>query len=103
MSQTLIMHKVRPFWGRVLVMDSVVDQEETASGIIVPVQDESSDLTRAIVVNHDPYYVVNPSMANYPQVELLPIGTVVWYARGRKVGDVVIIDVDDIWAFEAAD
>jgi co-chaperonin GroES (HSP10) len=98
-SSTLVMHKVRPFWGRVLVMDSPVDEEELASGLIVPVQMEDSALTRAVVMHHDKHYLEHVE-AGYPTTELIPVGTVIWYLHGQRVGDVVIVDADDIYAYE---
>ena len=100
--QQPIMHKVRPFWGRILVLDSPVDEEQTESGLIVPVQSKDNpELTRAIVIQHDPHYAEHPDIG-YPHTELLPIGTVIWYITtlGKKIGDVVAVDVDDIWAYE---
>lgn len=102
--QVLIMGKVRPFWGRILLMDSAATEEQTASGLIVPVQDEDPELTRAVVVQHDPHFMDSPSGLGYPSIDIIPVGSVVWYRTelGKRVGDVVVVDPDDIWAYEAS-
>lgn len=99
------MDKVRPFWGRILVIDSPVDEEQLQSGLIVPIQSkEYSALTRAVVIQHDPHYIDHEDTLGYPHITVLPLGTVVWYLTdlGKRIGDVVVLDVDDIWAFEEA-
>lgn len=102
MNETVTMTKVRPFWGRVLVVDSPVDEAETASGLIIPLKMDGSELSRAIVTHHDAHYAENPNSNGYPHPDLIPPGTVVFYrtSLGKRIGDVVIVDVDDIWAYE---
>jgi hypothetical protein len=101
-SQKIIMERVRPFWGRIAVIDSPVDETELASGLIVPVELDDSPLHRAVVIHHDKHYKEHAE-AGYPTTELIPEGTVIYYTSGLRVGDVTIVDADDIWAFEESD
>jgi len=99
--QKVIMERLRPFWGRIAIIESPVDETELASGLIVPIEMEDSLLKRGVVVHHDKHYKEH-SEAGYPTTELIPEGTVVYYmaANSNRIGDIVLVDADDIWGFE---
>ena len=41
--------RLRPFWGRVMVIPSNLDQEERPSGLIVPLTGDYTPVKRGIV------------------------------------------------------
>lgn len=87
---------VQPFWGRVAVAPSPVDEEQNASGLIVPHRYDGDDgVKRGVVVAVDALRVEQTESVE----DLLP-GTVVWYRNGVKVRDVDIVDRCDVLAYE---
>lgn len=98
--KSAVMHKTRPFYGRIMCIDSPVDESQLESGLIVPLKLDDSVLTRAIVIHHDKHFTEHSSDQSYPYTDLIPVGTVIWYLVGKVIGDVVIVDVDDIYAYE---
>lgn len=87
---------VRPFWGRVAVAPSPVDETQRPSGIVVPDKfDGDSGVERGVVVCVDPLRV-----EDVESIEELTPGTPVWYRNGVRIRDVVIVDRRDILAYE---
>jgi co-chaperonin GroES (HSP10) len=90
--------RLRPFWGRVLVVESPVDEEQRQSGLIVPHKFEgSADVRRGVVVDVDGEWSDPDRRA---AAERLPPGTVVWYRGGTRVGEFVLMQIDDVLAYE---
>jgi len=100
-------HAIRPFWGRVAVIDSPVDEIETRSGLIVPVShghvgDDHFVPRRAIVQEIDATYGDNPPGQMVELARLLEPGTVVhYYDEGWRIGELVLILPSQIVAYEA--
>lgn len=96
---------VRPFWGRVTIVESPVDQEQTPSGLIVPLGMDSGEKSdpvarRGIVKALEPH-VFDEGTSSRDEADLLTPGTVVYFRRAtRLVGDVLIVEFSDILAFE---
>jgi len=95
---------IRPFWGRVALLPSPVDEYERASGLVVPDHYDGSHesghvgIYRGIVIAIDPNTEAIPG---FPSAEWLPVGTVCWYTSGGyTVRDTVIIAPEDIIAIE---
>lgn len=87
---------LRPFWGRVLVLPSGVDEHERSSGLIVPAQYEGDDkVKRGVVVHIDGLdHEATESM------DAIRPGTVVYYVAGTRVLDAIILDRHEILAYE---
>jgi co-chaperonin GroES (HSP10) len=93
---------ILPFYGRITVAPSPVDEEQRESGLIVPIRHEEirKDSDRGIVLAVDvAYYEATGEWGEYVS-KLIP-GTVVHFRRGVQIGDFVIIDLDDILAYES--
>lgn len=87
---------VHPFWGRVAVAPSPVDETQRPSGLVVPDKfDGDGGVERGIVVGVDRFNVETAE-----SMEDLEPGTPVWYRNGTRVRDVVIVDRADILAYE---
>lgn len=82
--------RLMPFGGRATVMPSPVDEDQHASGLIVPTN--YAGVRRGVVLDID------------DDGRLLPIesGAVVYYREGCevKVGDVAVVELRDIVAYE---
>jgi co-chaperonin GroES (HSP10) len=91
---------LRPFWGRVTVQESPVDETETPSGLVLPLKHEGDDgLVRGIVL-HCSDSSLNGLTCDAAAV--LSRGTVVYYRAkaGMKISGVVILDFADVLAYE---
>lgn len=86
---------LRPFWGRVMVIPSAVNEEQRQSGLIVPMEWEGDEEMRRGVVTH-----VDETIGT--TTELVP-GSVVYYRGGVRVGDTVVLDRHEIYAFEVSE
>lgn len=91
------MKKLKPYASRATVMPSNVDEEQTAAGVILPLQHDDAKVTRAVLVDFD-------ARAGDQGLVVLQPGTVVYYRRGSGfvIGDVTVIEVEDILAYEDA-
>lgn len=99
MNELLVTDKLKPFWGRVLVIESQVDQEQRASGIVIPVE-LGDGVRRGIVTGTDEHWPSNAP--NYVTGDIIPPGTVLYFKAGWKIGDTYVLDCDDILAYEEA-
>lgn len=100
--ETMTAKQIRPFWGRVAIMESPVDETERPSGLIVPMRHEgqTDPLTRGVVLRVDQgYHDKGGEWADY--VQLIDQGTVVYFRNGVKLEDIWIVDVSDILAYES--
>lgn len=90
-------HRLRPFWGRILVLPSSVDESERASGIIVPMGETLGGprIKRGVVLHIDPWRGEPIASAE----DIVP-GTVVYYRDGVQVLDGVILERAEILAYE---
>ncbi len=88
----LTMKAVRPFWatqGRATVIASDATEEQRSSGLFVPMVYEGDDgIKRGVVID-----VTEPVA--------LDRGTVIFYYHGIKVGDVVVVDLVNVIAYES--
>ena len=86
---------LRPFWGRVTVLPSPVDEVQRDSGVIVPIGLHTDDglptFERGIVLH--------VASCGIPSEVSLPEGSVVYYEAGDRIGDVVVVKFQDIVAF----
>lgn len=81
-----------PFWGRAVVLPSPVDEDQTASGLIVPhTFDGREDYKRGVIVALE---------RDNPNAGALEVGLVVYYRRGWTIRDQVVVDLADILAYE---
>lgn len=88
-----VMKELRPFFGRVTVSPSEVNEEQTASGLIVPLGGEDRFLRGVLLhVSTEP-----PGLG----ADVLEPGMIVFYRRGTRILDVVVVDLQDIIAYEA--
>lgn len=85
------MKHLRPFWRRVTVLPSPVDEAHRNSGMIVPITVENG-YKRGVVVD------INENWAGYG----IQTGTVIYYfdGNGVQVGDLTVVDLEDVIAFE---
>ncbi len=89
-------YRLRPFWGRIMVIPSSLDEEQRASGLILPVVGESYTPVRRGVVAH--VDKVRHELADSID-ELVP-GTVVYYIDGLRIADAVMLNRSEIVAYE---
>jgi len=83
---------IKPFCNSVTVIESPVE-EQVHSGIVVPVNfDGKQDIRRAVVVNTAPCHCEVWAE--------LRTGTVIYYRNGVQIGDVTVVNHDDIVAYE---
>jgi co-chaperonin GroES (HSP10) len=87
---------LRPFWGRIMVIPSSVDEHERRSGLIVPMEYEGDEQVRRGVVVHIDNWRAEPTETAR---DLLP-GTIVYYKGGVRVADAVILERNEILAYE---
>lgn len=89
-----MMKELRPFYARATVSPTPVDSAETASGLIVPLKfDGSAEYERGVLLG----------IANEPPhlgADQLEPGMVVFYRGGVRIGDVVIVELANILAYE---
>lgn len=98
---TVMMDKLRPFWGRVMLVESHVDEEQLKSGLIVPISDITSDLSRGVVQHIDKvWHEATSASESSALADALVPGTVVYYRNGWKIGDVIVVEMSDIIAIE---
>lgn len=93
------MKSVRPFWmlqGRATVMPSDASEQQHG-GIVIPTAFEGS-LNRGVVI--DVTTEVDP--VELERGETVGRGTVVFYrGDGIKIGDVTLVDLAQVYAYEA--
>lgn len=93
--------RVRPFWGRVSVMPSPVDEEELPSGLVLPLRHEGGkELVRGVVERVDENWS-HPDMQ--AAADQLKPGTVVYYQESDelpRIRGLVILKVSDVFAVE---
>lgn len=95
---TITMRNVRPFWGRVTVLESPVDEEQRESGLIVPIQDARGDTCKRGIIREIDGSWDDPR--GRAMAELIGPGTPVYYRGGEKIGDLIILELQDILAYE---
>jgi co-chaperonin GroES (HSP10) len=94
---------LRPFWGRVTVSESPVDEEQRESGLVVPHRHEGDDgIIRGIVLHCSERSALG--LTCDAADHLLP-GTVVYYpkAAALRIAGVVILHHADVLAYEDGD
>lgn len=90
---TPTMVALRPFWGRVTVLPSPVDEVERESGVIVPLGREHSDYDRGIVLHVATCGIMADAL------DILQEGMVVYYEHGATIGDVIVVNISDVVAY----
>ena len=95
------MHRLRPHWGHVTVLESPVDEEQRASGLIVPLnhQRHGEALQRGIVLHCSEYDQWGRPHEEDDGHGLLEQGTVVYFREGHRVGDVIVVNRSDVLAY----
>lgn len=96
----VMMSKIRPFWQQVTVIESSVDEEQRASGLIVPIQvaqdkKDSEALHRGVIL-HLAAFDSNDETAS----SILREGMVIYFHGGQTIGDVLVVNLRDIVAYE---
>lgn len=99
MTDTLIAKTIRPYigHGRAALSESPVDEVQTSSGLIRPLSFDGDDAVRRGVVLS---CVIDP-LAIFREIEPLEVGAAVWYRSGIRIADVVIVDLQNVLAYEA--
>lgn len=93
----LTMRKLRPFNGRVTLIESAVDDEERASGLIVPVGGIGSTVRRGVILHVD-------DMLDVTDPRLAPGVPIYYHAHDAvQVADVYLLDHQAILAYETDD
>lgn len=93
------MKSIRPFWGRVAVVESPVDEIGRESGLLVPLKhDGEQEFRRGVVVSVDTEWSDPDRKA---ACELIVPGTVVYFKGGTLIIDVYVIEINEILAYEA--
>lgn len=97
-----------PFWGRISVIESPLDEEETTSGIVLPAgalageKDDGEPARRGIVQAIDAEIFREDSNERNCADRLSP-GTVVYFRNPKRLrGDLLAVDLSDILAYEPA-
>lgn len=91
--------KMRPFFGRVMVMPSPVDEAQRESGLVIPMAYEGDDgIKRGVVAGIDDAF--DEAYAEYSFHEIIPIGTVVYYTGGITIQGYVFLGGKEIIALE---
>jgi hypothetical protein len=97
--QTLTMRDVRPFWGRATLMESPVDDAQRPSGLIVPMgKDAGSDVKRGVLLHIDEHWDESQLVSD----QLKP-GMAVFYRGGVSIADVIVVEMNEILAYELED
>ena len=94
----MILTKLRPFWGRVAIVESDVDQEERQSGLIVPI-DKPDTVRRGVIMHVDVHDEDSEGSKEYLD-DRIKVGTVVYFTEGVKISDLWIVNRGDIVAYE---
>lgn len=94
----LTLKDIRPFWGRVAVVESPVDEAQRESGLLVPMKHDGHQTFRRGVVVHVDGEWSDPDRTN--SANQLPPGTVVYFTGGHLIVDVYIVDMNEILAYE---
>jgi co-chaperonin GroES (HSP10) len=97
MPERIVLSGLRPYYGRIAVLPSDVDEEERPSGIIVPFELEDG-LQRGVVLDID---ILEGDLSEEYRSARISVGSVVYFHGGWKIGDTYFIDSQDIIAFEA--
>jgi co-chaperonin GroES (HSP10) len=88
--------RLLPFWGRITVLPSPVDEEQRESGLVLPHRFEGDEGVRRGVVLH----VDQLRHEEAESVAQLVPGTVVYYRSGTPILDVVVVERKDVLVFE---
>lgn len=98
----LTMKNVLPFWGRATLMDSPVDEATRESGLIVPLTAEAgTDVKRGVLLALDEHW--DNRNEGYRICDQIHVGMVVYYKGGIKIGDVIVVEMNQIIAYEGDD
>lgn len=91
------MKRLVPFWARISLIESPVEEAERDSGLIVPTKFDGDDgVKRGVVVDYD--RLGAPHATEW--WETLRPGLVVYYRGGTRIGDLILIEISDILAYE---
>lgn len=99
---TVAERQLRPFWGRVTVIESAVDEEERESGLIVPLAGLDEKVRRGVVLHIDQTYHDTEGHWN-AYARQINSGTVVYFKDGHRILDTWVVDISDVLAFELDD
>lgn len=87
---------IKAFCNSVTVLPSPVDENETASGIIVPLDYEgNAKIERGVIISK--------GECHCEMWDRLRPGLVIFYKKGTQIRDVVVVFHDDIVAYEEED
>jgi hypothetical protein len=95
-----------PFWGRITVVESVVDAEQTPSGLIVPPAafagsvDDGKPARRGIVKAIDAD-IFREGTAERACADKITPGVLVYFRNPKRLhGELLAVDLADILAYE---
>ena len=87
--------RLRPFWGRIMVIPSDLDEVRRASGLIHPYLGDHTPVKRGVVAHVD-----KARIEQTESIEELVPGVVVYYIGGLEVCDAIMLNRQEIVAFE---
>jgi hypothetical protein len=97
----LTMRELHPFWARATIAETPVEEATRESGLIVPIKSEQGRFQRGVLLEiNEAWDEGTPGRAI---VDTLKRGTVVFFQKGVKIGDVWVVDIQDILAFEGSE
>jgi hypothetical protein len=91
-------HRLRPFWGRIMVLPSNLDDEARPSGLVVPLVYRDSPVKRGIVAHVD-----RTRAEQSESIDDIEPGTVVYYVDGLRIQDCVMLLRHEIVAYEVGE
>jgi hypothetical protein len=92
---------VHPWVGKCSVLESPIDtcEEERPSGLLVEYEQQGwSELKRGIIIE-----IAEGSNFLAPGIDALNTQDVIYYQSGFRIGEVIIVSLGDIIAYERAD
>lgn len=97
----LTMRELHPFWARATIAETPVEEATRESGLIVPIKSEQGRFQRGVLLEID--LVWDENTPGHLIADQLGAGTVVYFQKGVKIGDVWVVDIQDILAFEGSE
>jgi co-chaperonin GroES (HSP10) len=97
MAEPMVLSKLRPYYGRIAVLESPVDELERPSGLIVPLDEGDDETRRGVIIRID--YVDDTEDTEYVR-ERLREGTVVYFTGGITISDIIFLQSSQIIAYE---
>jgi hypothetical protein len=96
MAEPIVLTGLRPYYGRIAVLESIVDEVARPSGLVVPFEMDPN-VKRGVISHVD--YVDDSEAEEYVKERLAP-GVVVYYMGGVSISDITFVQSSEIIAYE---